>query len=389
MIRFLVKKFIKNYENTKDKKVRESYTVLGGILGIVCNSFLFALKLIIGLIINSVSVISDSINNLSDSASSVVSLFSAKLSNKKPDKEHPFGHGRIEYIASLIVSFIIIFMGGQLLITSIEKTIDTSTVDVFNPILLIILSISILVKLWMYFYNKFLSKKIDSLVLKAAAVDCISDAITTSIIIISLIIGKYVSFSVDGIAGIIVSLLIIYNGIKLTLETSGTLLGKPASKEMVQDIEKILLKENDILGIHDLIIHDYGPGRKMASVHVEVSDKEDIIKIHELIDDLEKQIENELFIHMVIHMDPISKDNEETNMLSAFLKELLDKTNKEVSFHDLRITQGEKNVNVIFDLCIPFSFSKKEKEEFINFVKQEIKNIDNKYSVVINIDYHY
>ncbi len=388
MIRFLIKKFIKNPEEVQNKKVRQSYIILGGVLGIICNLILFLLKLVIGLIMKSISVLSDAFNNLSDSGSSIIGLFSAKLSNKKPDKEHPYGHGRIEYIASLIVSFIIIFMGGQFLISSITKLIEKQEPTTFNLLLILLLGISILLKLWMYFYNRYLSKKINSLMLKATAFDCLSDVFTTSLVIVSLIIGQYVSFSIDGFVGILISLLIIYNGIKLMIETSGTLLGTKASDELVQEIQHIILQEKDILGTHDLMVHDYGPGRKMASIHVEVSDKENIIKIHELIDALEKKIEDELFIHMVIHMDPISTDNEEVQNLHHYLEKIIAETKKDVSFHDLRITQGEKNVNVIFDLSIPYQFSTTEKNDYVSYIKDKIKELDDKYSPVINIDYH-
>ncbi len=388
MIKIFVKKFIKNHENVHDKKVRQSYIILGSILGIICNLVLFSLKLIIGLIIHSMSVLSDAFNNLSDSGSSIIGLFSAKLSNKKPDKDHPFGHGRIEYIASLIVSFLIIFMGAQLLITSINKLTKGQSAVIFNPILVIILSISILIKLWMFFYNRYLSKQIDSLVLKATALDSISDVITSSLVIISLIVGKYVSFPLDGVMGILMSLLIIYNGFKLTIETSGTLLGKKANEELIKQIEDIFSKEEKILGTHDLIVHDYGPGRQMASIHVEISDKENIVAIHELIDDLEKKIEEELFIHMVIHMDPISIDNEELNQIHDYLNQIILETQKDVTFHDLRMTQGEKNKNIIFDLSIPYQFSVQDKNDFISYLKDKIKEKDERYSIVINIDYH-
>lgn len=388
MIKIFVKKFIKNHENVHDKKVRQSYIILGSILGIICNLVLFSLKLIIGLIIHSMSVLSDAFNNLSDSGSSIIGLFSAKLSNKKPDKDHPFGHGRIEYIASLIVSFLIIFMGAQLLITSINKLTKGQSAVIFNPILVIILGISILIKLWMFFYNRYLSKQIDSLVLKATALDSISDVITSSLVIISLIVGKYVSFPLDGVMGILMSLLIIYNGFKLTIETSGTLLGKKASEELIKQIEDIFSKEEKILGTHDLIVHDYGPGRQMASIHVEISDKENIVVIHELIDELEKKIEEELFIHMVIHMDPISIDNEELNQIHDYLNQIILETQKDVTFHDLRMTQGEKNKNIIFDLSIPYQFSVQDKNDFISYLKDKIKEKDERYSIVINIDYH-
>ena len=279
-------------------------------------------------------------------------------------------------------------MGAQLLISSVNKLLDKQEPSSFNLVLVIILGVSILLKLWMFSYNRYLSKKIDSLILKATAFDCLSDVLTTSLVIISLIIGQYVSFSVDGLMGILVSLLIVYNGIKLTIETSKTLLGTKASDELIQEIQNIILQEKEILGTHDLIVHDYGPGRKMASIHVEVSDQANIIKIHELIDALEKKIEDELYIHMVIHMDPVSVDNEEVKKLHAYLTKLIQDSKKDVSFHDLRITQGEKNVNVIFDLSIPYSFSNLEKNDYITYIQDKIKELDDKYSPVINIDYH-
>ena len=279
-------------------------------------------------------------------------------------------------------------MGAQLLLSSVNKLLDKQEPSSFNLVLVIILGVSILLKLWMFSYNRYLSKKIDSLILKATAFDCLSDVLTTSLVIISLIIGQYVSFSVDGLMGILVSLLIVYNGIKLTIETSKTLLGTKASDELIQEIQNIILQEKEILGTHDLIVHDYGPGRKMASIHVEVSDQANIIKIHELIDALEKKIEDELYIHMVIHMDPISVDNEEVKKLHAYLTKLIQDSKKDVSFHDLRITQGEKNVNVIFDLSIPYSFSNLEKNDYITYIQDKIKELDEKYSPVINIDYH-
>lgn len=389
MIQFLVKKFIKNYQNTSDKIVREKYGILGGILGVICNIFLFILKITIGLLTASVAILSDGFNNLSDCGSSIISIFSAKLSNKKPDKEHPFGHGRLEYICSLIVSFIIIFVGLQLLLTSANKVIHKEVNLEFQPVLLGILGFSILIKIWMFSYNRYLGKQIQSMVLKAASIDSLGDVIITSVVVISTVVNYYLfpSFPLDSVMGILVSLLIIWNGIQLTLSTCNTLLGTPPSEEMIQSLTRLLLHDNRILGIHDLIIHDYGPGRKLASVHAEVSDQANLIETHELIDRLEKEIEAELSIHMVIHMDPISIDDPEVLLIKNYLGDIIQILNKDLSFHDLRITKGEDNVNVIFDLVVPYGISNKEISELMQVIGNKIHDLNSKYSCVINIDY--
>lgn len=390
MIKLLAKKFIENSENVNNKEVRKSYGILSGVLGIICNILLFVVKITIGLIIKSVAVVSDAFNNLSDMGSSLIGIFSAKVSNKKPDKKHPYGHGRIEYIASLIVSFIIVFVGFQLLTSSFNKVIHNEVSVVFNIIPLIILAISVFIKIWMYFYNRYISKKINSQILKATAMDSLSDAITTLFIILSTFIGHYLlpKFPVDGVAGILVSIIIIINGIKLTLETINLLLGAAPTKELCENIEKIVLGGEYIIGVHDLIVHDYGPGRKMASIHAEIPDNANILLAHEVIDSLEKKVENELDIHLVIHMDPVSTNCEQTNKLREIISEILLTIHKDLSFHDLRITDGVNNVNVIFDLVIPFDMTNKEKDDIIEHISQKLKEIDNKYSTVINIDYH-
>ena len=338
---------------------------------------------------SSMAIISDGINNLSDSGSSIISIFSAKLSNKKPDKDHPFGHGRVEYISSLLVSFLIIFMGIELLMSSAKKLINKEFNLDFNPYLLIALAISILVKIWMFFYNRYLGKQINSLVLKATASDSLQDAIVTSIIVIATLVNHYLlkNFPLDSILGVIIAILIIINGVKLTLETSKTLLGNPPSKELIDKISKVILQDKKILGIHDLMVHDYGPGRKIASVHAEVSDQENISLIHELIDGIEKKVENELGITMVIHMDPISVNNPEVLKIKQYLNLIISSYNKNLSFHDLRITKGEKNINVIFDLVINFEYSKNDIQETIKFIQTKLHDFDNKYNCVINIDY--
>ena len=307
MIKFLVRKFVPDFENTTDTKVREKYGVLGGVLGIICNFFLFVLKLTVGLLMNSISIISDAFNNLSDTASSLIVIVGTKLSNIHPDEEHPFGHGRIEYISSLIVSFIIMLVGFELLKSSVSKIFSPQPIFFSLP-LTIILGISVLLKLWMASYNRYLSTKIASGVLRAASLDSLIDAVATLVVIISLIFGRFVGFPLDAIMGTIFSFLVMYSGFGIAKDTIDVLLGTPPDMETVDKITSTILGAEGVIGVHDLIVHDYGPGRKMASVHAEVPADADIVTVHTLIDGLEKKIFSEMGIHTVIHMDPISPE---------------------------------------------------------------------------------
>ncbi|MFA7637659.1 MAG: cation diffusion facilitator family transporter, partial [Monoglobales bacterium] len=316
MIKLLVRKFIADYENVSDSKVREKYGVLGGVLGIICNFLLFILKLIVGLFMDSISIISDAVNNLSDTASSLIVLFGTKLSNMRPDQEHPFGHGRIEYISSLIVSFIIMLVGFELLKSSVVKIFNPHQLTFSLP-LIIILASSVLVKLWMASYNRYLSGKICSGVLKAAATDSLVDAASTTILVISVFLDRFVSFPIDAVMGAIFSLVVMYSGFKIAKDTVDILLGAAPDMETVDKITRKIASTEGIIGVHDLIVHDYGPGRKMASVHAEVTDTVDIVKTHELIDRLEQEISGSLGIHMVIHMDPINTGCETTDKIKA------------------------------------------------------------------------
>ena len=399
MIKLLVKVFIKNHEDTKNPKIREKYGVLGGVLGIVCNIFLFVVKLIIGLFLNAIAIMSDAFNNLTDSFSSIVSIISAKMSNKKPDKDHPFGHGRIEYISTLIVSFIIVLVGFELLTTSVEKLIagingDITIIEFNTPFIisLIILTISLLVKIWMYSYNKYLGKKIDSSVLLASSADSISDSLTSLSIIVATVVGSLLLkenyFYLDSIMGIIVSIIICINGFKIVLETIKDLLGKPATKEQLEELENIIMSSKEILGIHDLIIHDYGPGRKFASVHAEVDSKSDFIKVHEIIDEIEQICYGKTGVELVIHMDPIDSTSEDVVQANAVISSIVNKI-EGLTYHDLRITGGENNINIIFDLVVPFEYDNEKLKEIVSTIKTKAKEENNKYSLVIKIDRPY
>ncbi len=306
MIKIIISRFIKNHENVEDNAVRESYGILAGIIGVICNIFLFGVKLTIGLAMNSIAITTDAFNNLFDTGSSLVAIIGAKLSGQDPDKEHPFGHGRFEYIASLIISFIILLVGFELLRSSIDKIIHPEALS-FNIILLAILILSVFVKVWMYAYNRYIGKLINSSVNKANASDSLNDVIATSAVILSTILGRFVNFPLDGIAGVIVSLLIMYTGYGIAKDTVNILLGMSPSDELVARIHEIINSNEYIVGSHDLKVHDYGPGRIIASIHTELSDQTDIVKAHNIIDGLEKLILLELCIDIVIHVDPIGE----------------------------------------------------------------------------------
>ncbi len=388
MIKVLIKKFIPNYENTTSPKVREHYGVLGGVFGIVCNLFLFALKLVIGWFSGSIAIISDSVNNLSDCGSSLVALFGAKLSGRRPDSEHPFGHGRSEYVASLIVAFITIFLGIELVRSSISKIITPES-TALTPVMLIILGTSVLVKLWMYFANKYMADQINSSVLLATAKDSMSDCFATSAVIVTSAVGLFLNFPIiDGIVGALVSVLIIKTGIGVATDTIGLLLGKPPSPEIVKKICEMVQNGEGIQGVHDLVVHDYGPGRAFASVHAEVPDNADIVKIHEIIDALEHKITNETGIHMVIHMDPVAVDCERTNAIKSQVSDIIKEYDSRLRLHDFRMTDGENRINLIFDLETPADLVNSGAPVAAHIAKL-LSEADSRYVAVINIDLMY
>ncbi|GAE87153.1 cation diffusion facilitator family transporter [Acetivibrio straminisolvens] len=311
MIKLIIKWFIKDYRNVTDKKIRESYGVLSGVIGIICNIFLFILKIITGLFINSIAVISDAFNNLSDLGSSLVAIFGVKLSNRPPDDEHPHGHGRYEYISSLVVSFIIFAVGLELLRNSFGKIVKPEEVT-FNAISILMLIISILVKLWMFSYNRYIGGVINSGINKATAQDSLNDAIATTAVLAGTLIGRAVPFPLDGIMGLIISVLIMYTGFGIAKDSVDLLLGLCPDEELTERIKSYFYRR-EIKGIHDLKVHDYGPGRISASIHAEVSEGENIVEIHSVIDEIEQRIKNELGVDIVVHMDPVGDKNESSS----------------------------------------------------------------------------
>lgn len=385
MIKLLVKWFIKDSENTGDKHVREKYGVLSGVLGIVCNLFLFCVKLVIGTVMNSMAITSDAFNNLSDCGTSVVSVISAKMSNMHPDSEHPFGHGRIEYVSSLIVSFIIILVGFELLKSSSQKLMHPAEVNFSLP-LLCILALSMFVKLWMFSYNRYIGNKINSAVVKATASDSINDVLSTTVIIISVVAGKFVSFPLDAVMGIFVSCIIMYTGFKIAKETIDVLLGMPPSKELVEMVKTEILSGENIYDIHDLVVHDYGPGRIMASVHAEVPYDADIVSVHETIDHIEKSVLENCGVQLVIHMDPVNAGCEKTNCFKQMVTEIISHIDGDLSIHDFRMTDGENHINLIFDMVVPGSWNNAKREKTVELIKTTIHENDSRCDAVINID---
>lgn len=387
MTNFLVKLFVKNYENTSDAHVRENYGILSSIVGIICNVLIFALKFAMGTLSNSIAVISDAFNNLSDSASCLVTLFGYKMAAKPADKNHPFGHGRMEYLTSLVIAAVILIMGAELLKDSAEKILHPEKVE-FKVIVLISLLVSIGVKLWMSRFNMTLGRKINSSIMIATAKDSRSDVIATAATVISLIAAIFTDMPVDGVMGVIVSLFILKSGFEIIKDTVDELLGKPADPEIVDEIAKLVCSDERIVGIHDLLIHSYGPGNMIGSCHAEVKSNEDFIAAHDLIDRIEHEIHRKLKIQMTIHMDPIEVDNEQVNMYRALVEKTVMGIDERLKFHDFRTVTGDTHVNLIFDLVVPYEL-KRTDDELKAAIDKALDNSDTKFYTVITFDREY
>lgn len=377
MIKLLAKIFIKNNENYSDAKVRSAYGILCGGFGIFLNILLFIAKLLGGTLIGSVAMIADAFNNLSDAASSLVSILGFKLASKKPDSTHPFGHGRFEYIAGLIISFLILLMGCELLKSSAEALIHPAEITI-EPVAIVIMIVAILVKLYMYIYNHSIAKKINSVSMEATAKDSLGDTISTFVVIISVVASRFTSLPVDGIGGLIVGCFILKAGYESAKETIEPLLGMAPSKEFVEEIEKEVLSHKPISGIHDLVVHDYGPGRVMVSLHAEVPGNMDVFELHDVIDIAEVSVSMKLGCHCVIHMDPVDCDNPQLDELKTILREELDKIDSNISFHDVRIVPGITHTNLIFDVVKPFECKLNDeelKQKIFNTMLERCKNV--------------
>ncbi|MCR1934326.1 cation diffusion facilitator family transporter [Clostridium tepidum] len=385
--KFLVIKFVKNYKNTDNKQVRDSYGYLASVVGILANIFLFIVKISVGLISNSIAVTADAFNNLSDAASSIITFLGFKLASKPADKKHPFGHGRIEYISGLVVSFMVLLVGFEFIKSSFNKIINPSAVN-FQWIPFLLILFSIIVKLWLSGFNKYIGNTINSGALKASSLDALSDVITSSSVALSLLLAKWISFPIDGYFGILVSLFILYSGISLIKETLDPLLGEAPDEKLVSEIIEKVMSYDLIMGVHDLIVHNYGPGRCIASIHAEVPSNESIVKIHEVIDKAESEISKELDILLVIHMDPINLDNKEIAYTRNEVAKILDEFPIIKSMHDFRIVGENDYKNLIFDIVIDHSFNltPKLEDKLKKDIDNSIKKLHPKYNTIITID---
>ena len=383
MTNFLIKHFIKN-DNVKDINVRTQYGTLSSITGIIVNFVLSIVKVIVGFISNSMSIISDGLNNITDAGSSVITMIGFKMSQKKVDNEHPWGHGRMEYISAFIVDMLIILLGFELLKTSIDKIINPIMPQV-EIVTIIILTLAIIVKLWLFFFYNKIAKTINSEAIKGNAYDSISDVVATFVVLLSLVVAKFTNISIDGYVSVLVSIFILFTGFKALKETVDILLGAKPDPELVKGIEEFTKKYDMIVGIHDMMIHDYGPGRKIISFHAEVPANSDICKAHDIIDQMEQDILNEFNCITTIHMDPIEVDDKEINKMRIFTEEIVKNINKDYSIHDFRMTNGEGRVNLIFDLVIPRGV-KIDTNKLKLEVQGKIHNENPKYYAIPNIE---
>ena len=383
---FLVRRFIKNYQDTKDANVRTSVGKLSGIVGILNNLFLFVIKFLISTIVHSVSIQADGVNNLTDAGSNIISILSFHLSNKPADKDHPFGHERTETIASLFVGILILVLGFETAKESISKVIHPGSID-FRLASVIILLVSIIVKFWMYTYNKKLSKTYDSSLLEATALDSISDVCGTTAVLVSTLLSPVLHFNLDGYMGIVVSGIILYGAYGLLRDMINSLIGEAPDPELVHNIVDMIMAHPAIIGVHDMMLHNYGPNKIFASAHVEVDSSKDIFETHDHIDNIEREVKENMNIDLVLHMDPVKVNDPETELYRAKVVEAIHQIDPKWGFHDFRIVSGPTHVNLVFDLVIPFE-EKYTQEEIEAMLLKYIQS-DKKIYLVLTIDHPY
>ena len=384
MITLLSNIFIKDKDQYQNPNTRSAYGKLCGGFGIFLNICLFVGKLIAGLLSNSIAIIADAVNNLSDAASSAITLIGFKISEQKPDKVHPYGHGRVEYISGLLISIAIVFMGFELIKSSIEKIIHPQEMAC-DMITVAILVASILVKIYMFSYNRSIGKKIESVVMSATATDSLSDTIATFVVLLSTLIYQFTGLNIDAYCGVLAGLFILYSGCNAAKETISPLLGQPPKPEFVDQIKDLVMSHEEILGIHDMIVHDYGPGRIMASLHAEVDSKGDIMEIHDLIDRIENEIQEQCNCQAVIHMDPILVNDPYTDELKEKVRKMIDELDPNIHFHDFRVVKGPTHTNIIFDIVLPFDYQYKD-EYVVDFIRNKLSALEGNFNGVINID---
>lgn len=384
MTNLLIKLFVKDSKNTSDPAVRKRYGYLGAFTGIVLNILLFLGKLIAGILSGGISVIADAFNNLSDAGSSIMTFVGFKMAGMPADSEHPYGHGRMEYVSGIIISFIIMMMGFELGKSSVEKIFSPEKLE-FSILAVSVLGASLLVKLWMALFNTKLGRKIDSATMKAAAADSLSDCISTSVVIICMFIQLFSGFELDSYAGIIVALFILYTGFNTFKESLTPLLGAKPKKELVEEIENTVMNYDGIVGVHDLMVHDYGVGRMVISLHAEISSKTDIMLAHELIDLIEDDLREKYRCSVTIHMDPVVVDDKKADEVKKVVLDIIKNIDSSLTIHDFRITDGVSRINVIFDLVTPFGFRYKDGELAL-MIKNAIAEKDGRLNAVITVE---
>lgn len=386
MVTLLAKLFI--HEEDSPSTLRQVYGMLCGIVGILLNVLLFAGKFLAGSLSNSIAITADAFNNLSDAGSSAVTLVGFKLAGSKPDTEHPFGHGRVEYVSGLVVSAAILIMAFELVRDSVDKIFHPVETE-FSVVSIVVLLGSILVKLYMAYYNNSIGKKIDSAAMRATATDSLSDTMATTVVLIATLVGHFTGLKIDGYCGVLVGLFIFYAGVNAAKETLNPLLGQPPEEEFVDQIYEIVLAHEGVMGIHDLVVHDYGPGRQMISLHAEVPADANILEIHDMIDRIEQELKHKLFCEAVIHMDPIVTDDEETAHLRKVVSEIVSELGEGFSMHDFRMVPGKTHTNLIFDVVVPFKYKLTDAEVIAHIRKCVTEQIGETYFTVIQIDRAY
>ena len=387
MTDLLIRLFVRDFRNMDRPAVRERYGKFSGIVGIVSNLLLFVMKAVTGFVTGSISIVADAVNNLSDSASSVITLVGFKLSGKPADQEHPYGHARIEYISGLIVSFLILLLGVQLLQESAGK-IFAPEEAAFSPVAVVVLVVSCLIKTWQCLFYRKVGRRISSPTIEATAADSRSDVFSTLAVLLGLVISRLTGFNLDGYMGVAVALLILWTGVKVVKETSDPLLGTAPAREVVDDIYRTILSYDGILGLHDLNVHMYGEGRTFASVHCEVDAHEDILASHDLVDNIERDFLKQKNIHLVIHMDPIVVDDAPTNALREQVREVLRGISPEITMHDFRVVWGKTHSNVLFDVCVPFGFRYTD-AALLDEIANGIYMLGKNYVPVVTVDHSY
>ena len=387
MGKLLIRIFVKDHENTDDPRVRERYGKFAGVVGIVSNLILCIMKILIGLVSRSIAIIADGINNLADASSSIITLVGFKLASQPEDEDHPYGHARIEYLTGLFISIVIIVIGLQLLRTSIDKILHPDPLE-FSCLTIIILVAAILIKLWQSLFNRSIGRKIRSVTLIATAADSRNDVISTSAVLISVIVGKFTGIQIDGYMGCLVALFIIWSGIQLVRETTSPLLGEAPDQELVDSIAEIVKKEPGVLGIHDLMVHNYGPGKIFASMHIEVDADGDLMESHDMIDNIEKRIKDELHVEFVVHMDPVKTDDPLITKMKKIIADALLPLDGVDNIHDFRIVPGPTHTNIIFDVVLVADCSLSEKE-ITGIAAEAARSVDNDFYVVITFDHAY